>query len=219
MKKSVMLLLLLLPLLAASGYFYFGAKKRKTAVAAAKRDHDSVLVKLTDDDFGCRIEKWTAGQFSRCFGEFYEDKRGEFFVKSFALMKGAHDSLREVDVFVRIPKLDSGTFRSDGMYIMDNTKVICVFGTSDGGQYVVVKHADPKTFKAFRNVFGGKDSEHVFYEYEIIPGIRPNKVKVLSATDNCANCDGYFRDGDLTYHNADKLEARFRIPQEYKYTE
>jgi hypothetical protein len=102
----------------------------------------------------------------------------------------------------------------------DNSKVICVSLNSDGGSFVLLNEADPKSFQVFNNAFGGKDKSHVFYRANKLEGLNPSSVKVYSNTKSCTNCVAYFTDGKMCYWGEQKSESKdCVIPSEYKFVE
>jgi hypothetical protein len=154
------------------------------------------------------------------FDKFYEDRNGHFFIRSYGHQKSQKSEFQLVEVFVEIPRLDSATYKSSGSYLIDNSKVICVFSNSDGGSYVWLKDADPESFQAFKNAFGGKDKKHVFYQAKKLEGLNPVTVKVYSDTKNCTNCMPYLTDGNSCYFGEEKIEkSNCSIPPEYKFIE
>lgn len=120
-----------------------------------------ITVRLLSSDSRYQIEKRDSDLFEKAFGSFYKDKNGLFFVAS---IFDTGSPLKPAPILIQIPTLDSISFRQDGQYLVDKSKVICVFGNSDGGNYVVLKNVDPSSFQVFRNVFGGRDSAHVFFK-------------------------------------------------------
>ena len=166
------------------------------------------------------VEQRDSAGFSRLFGDFYTDRDNKFFIKSEALVQGK-DSLEFMSVFIEMPRrLDSATLTRDGDYFIDKSNVICIFGNSDGGGYTPLLGADPASFKAFRNVYGGKDRRHVYYQDRVLEGVNPDNVRVYSDSKSCANCDGYFRDGKILYHDWQRIpDTAYAIPGEYKYVE
>jgi hypothetical protein len=166
----------------------------------------------------CTISRKPAKDFSRAFGQFYSDNIGNFYVKTFLLKRGVCGGMAEADVLVNLPHLDSATLREEGMYLIDKDRVVCEFANSDGGNFVEVRGVDPGTFKVFKNVFGGRDKAHVFFENKMLEGLDPKRVKVYSERKNCANCNGYFKDGVLVDFTGVKVETG-RIPKEYVFVE
>jgi len=122
------------------------------------------------------------------------------------------------DVMVNIPQLDSATLRSDGQYLIDKNTVICVFENSDGGNFVEMTGVHPASFRAFKNVFGGRDKDHVFSKDRMLEGLNPQRVKVYSHMENCGNCDGYFKDGVLVDFMGEKVVGN-KIPEDYVFAE
>ena len=185
------------------------------------KDHGSKQVYVkSEKGEECRIyRRWEDG-FKHVFGEFYVDREDRFYIQSALLDEDSNKNLAFFDVFVEIPRLDAATYRREGEYLLDKDKVICVFENSDGGNYVEVKGVDPASFKIFKNVFGGRDKEHVFLQDRMLEGVDPQRVKVYSEMKDCANCDGYLVDGRVFYHGVDRVEdTQMVIPKEFKYVE
>jgi len=181
-------------------------------------DSTRVMARFISDKF--KVGVIDRADLKKKFDEFYEDKSGHFFIRSFGHKRTEKHEFEPVEVFVEVPKLDSATYKVAGSYIMDSSKVICVFQNSDGGNYVWMKDADPRSFQAFKNAFGGKDKDHVFYNDKILEGLNPSTVKVYSNTKNCSNCTAYFTDGKLCYSGDEKNEGKScSIPPEYKFIE
>lgn len=98
--------------------------------------------------------------------------------------------LELVDVFVQVPRFDSATFKMEGQYLMDKSKVVCNFENSDGGSYTVLKNADPSSFQAFSGIFGGKDRYHLYFQDRLLSGINPDRARVYIGQKDCRNCLG-----------------------------
>jgi hypothetical protein len=179
----------------------------------------TVRVKNGDSNSIYSIEKRDSSDFENLFNRFYADDAGKFYIKSFG-HKLADKKNEITSVFVEIQKLDNNTFCDYGLYFKDSSKVLCVFENSDGGNYPQMYGVDPKSFKPFSNVFGGKDSFHVFFQNRMLDSLNVKNVKVYSEIKNCANCKGYFTDGKIVYYGANKIkEQNFIIPKEFKFEE
>jgi hypothetical protein len=107
----------------------------------------------------------------------------------------------------------------DGFFI----KSFRLIPGSNSGKLVeqdIYIQADPKSFKAYQNVYGGRDNSHVYFQSTLLEGLHPGRVKVYSDQLNCANCDGYFMDGDIIYKGSEKINSPTTlIPKEYKFIE
>ena len=178
----------------------------------------AMLYVRTDVNGDCRICRRPESNFRHAFDKFYLDDSDKFYIRTFLLRSDSSGKLIESDVMVNLPRLDSATLHSDGLYLIDKNRVICVFGNSDGGNFVELKGVDPGTFKSFRNVFGGKDRDHVFSRDIMLEGLSPQRVKVYSNMKNCGNCDGYFKDGVLMEFMGEKV-AGSKIPKDYVFVE
>jgi hypothetical protein len=154
--------------------------------------------------------------FKRAFDRYYADNSGNFYVRTNFTRRGICGNMADPTVLVNIPRLDSATLREDGMYLIDKNKVICKYPNSDGGNFVEIKGVDPGTFKVYKNVFGGRDKDHVFSEDKMLEGIDPGRVKVYSDTKNCANCTGYFQDSVLVDFMGRKVD---KVPEGYVFAE
>jgi len=179
-------------------------------------DSSTVNVKFVSDTFEL-IATIRRTDLIKKFDEFYEDKSGHFFIRSYGHQRSKKHEFEPVEVFIEIPKLDSATYKNWDSYIMDSSKVICVFANSDGGNYVLLKDADPKSFHAFKNAFGGKDKNHVFYQAKMLEGLNPSTVKVYSDLKNCTNCRPWFKDEKTCYFGEEKSGCS--VPSEYKFVE
>jgi hypothetical protein len=181
-------------------------------------DSTKAIIRFRSDTFKVSLINRT--DLEKRFNNFYEDRYGHFFIKSFGHQKTKEHEFQPVEVFVELPKLDSATYKDFGSYFKDSSKVMCVFENSDGGNYVWLKDADSKSFEAFKNSFGGKDKKYVFYKDIKLSGLNPSTVKVYSDTKNCTNCTPYFTDGKVCFFGDEKVENRnCIIPPEYKFIE
>ena len=63
-----------------------------------------------------------------------------------------------------------------------------------------------------------REGDHVFSEDRMLKGLDPQRVKVYSDLENCANCAGYFRDGLLVNNTGDKVKGG-KVPKEYVFVE
>jgi hypothetical protein len=177
----------------------------------------SIVVRFLDSNSTYHIEKVDFDQFQKAFESFYKNKIGRFFVSSSIFRE--HIQKNE-PILIQIPELDSNTFIRAGQYLIDKSKVICVFDNSDGGNYVLLKDVDPTSFRIFHNVFGGKDSTHVFFQSSLLLGVSPKNVRVYSSMQNCSNCDGYFVDGNITYVGSRRItDSSNCVPKQYQFVE
>lgn len=180
---------------------------------------DSVLVKYNHQARAI-IKKIKSTELTLKFKFFYEDMYGLFFIKS-AGHRLNNGKMELVDVFIEIPKLDSGSFINYGVYFRDSSKVICVFENSDGGNYKTMQNVDPKSFTVFKNTFGGKDKNNVYYQNVVLKDLDPGLVKVYSNTLSCSNCKSYFTDGKVYYFGTQRITKRDFLmnAKEYRYIE
>lgn len=177
----------------------------------------TVLVKFYSSDSSYLLKRVDVRKFEKTFGPFYKDALGHFFIGSLLL---ADSALNSRPILIQIPRLDSATFIQDGQYLIDKTKVICVFDNSDGGNFVQLRNVNPASFKTFHNVFGGRDSSHVFFQNKLLVGVNPSTVKVYSSMQNCSNCQGYFVDRDIFYIGGNKIvDSAVRVPTEFRFVE
>ena len=189
-------------------------------IANACHFRKSVIARIFVKDSISITKKRNGNDFYKVFDRFYMDKEGRFFIKSFQNKPGKNDSLLLSEIFIEIPKLDSGSYVNYGSYIKDSSKVICVYDNSDGGNYLLLKNVDAKSFECFENVFGGKDKNHVFFQGSILYDLDVKKIKVYSMQRNCGNCEGYFTDGHLIYYGSKRIsDVDFKIPNEYSVSE
>jgi hypothetical protein len=177
-------------------------------------DTTKVPVKYLDSKIGT-IDR---ADLIRKFDVFYKDKKGHFFIKSYGHQRVEGFEMKFVDVFIEIPELDSASYLNLDSYLKDDSKVICIYANSDGGNYVLLKDADPKTFQAFKSAFGGKDKNHVYYQAKKLPGLNPSAVKVYSTMRICSNCTAYFTDGKKCYLG-DMESKSSKIPSEFDFVE
>lgn len=178
-------------------------------------DSTTVIVKFINEPYEFDVVK-RAG-FIKKFKEFYEDGIGRFFIRSYGHKKTEKNEFEPIEVFIEIPRLDSATFKNLGLYLMDSSKVISAYPNSDGGNYILLKDADPKSFHVFKHAFGGKDNDHVYYQAKKLEGLNARTVKVYSDLKNCKDCTPYFRDGNTCYFGEEKSDCT--IPSEYKIVE
>jgi hypothetical protein len=200
--------------------FVFGDCNLESTVPASQlnTDMDSTKVLLRYNRESSKFVKVDRADLTKKFDGFYIDKNRHFFIKSYGHRSSKEHEIELVDVFIEIPELDSASFKSIGLYLMDNSKVICVYLNSDGGNFVLLKDADPRSFKVFENAFGGKDKNHVYYQANKLAGLDPATVKVYSNTKNCSNCMAYFTDGKTCYFGEEKQESKgCIIPPEYSF--
>ena len=173
-----------------------------------------VKVKINDSVY--QIVRRDSAEFTRLYSDFYTDKEQRFYIMS---MGHAHD-MSPVPVYIEIPRIDSASFKQDGQYFWDKSRVICVFGNSDGGSYAPLKGVDPGSFRVFKNVFGGKDKDHVYFQNRLLEGLSPAGVRVYSEYENCANCDGYFKEGKIVYRGRERIkDTAFVIPERFRFLE
>jgi len=119
-------------------------------------DSTKAIVRFISDTFKVGIFK--RADLINKFDKFYEGKDGHFFIRSYGYQRSEKHEFQPVEVFVEVPRLDSATFKDFDSYFVDSSKVICVLPNSDGGNYVLLKNADPKSFQAFRNAYVGRIS-------------------------------------------------------------
>jgi len=181
----------------------------------------TVPVKIRISDSMFRIEERELNGFVKLYDRFYRYKDGTFFIKSYRFNEEKTNNRASLtEIYIEIPFLDSSSFKPMGQYLKDKTKVLCVFDNSDGGNYLELKSVDAGSFTAFKNIFGGKDSCHVFFQDKLLSNINSKHVKVYSKYKNCTNCEGYFKDGNVVYFGTKRIsEPGFEIPKEYKYIE
>lgn len=194
-----------------------GHGKQPPAMTGCAADDSTMIYVKQGVNGECRMSRRPVTEFTRAFFQFYVDSGNKFYLRN-VLLKESCGSMRMSDVMVEMPRLDSATVRRDGNYFIDKDKVVCVYENSDGGNYAEMKGVDPGSFKIFRNVFGGRDKDHVFYQETMLEGVDPQRVKVYSDMKNCSNCDGYFKDGKLVYRAENKVDAE-AIPRDYKFVE
>ena len=193
-----------------------GVQKDKDKPGEGKEKSAEMVFVKTGGDSACNICQRNKDGFRHAFDRFYVDSSNRFYVASSLLRPDSSKKLAFSQVFVEIPTLDAATYRTEGWYLMDRSKVLCVFENSDGGSYVELKGVDPTSFKAFKHVFGGRDKDHVFFQHSILDGLDPAKVRVYSNLKNCPNCDGYFKDDRFLYYDVDKMgDRKFVIPKEF----
>jgi hypothetical protein len=189
--------------------------KFKQGLDKNRLDSTKAIVRYISDTFKIGIIK--RADLVNKFDKFYEDKDAHFFISSYGHQRSDKNEFQLVEVFVDVPRLDSATFKNFDSYFVDSSKVICVFQNSDGGNYVWLKEADPATFQAFKNAFGGKDKSYVFYQAHKLDGLNPSTIKVYSNTKSCTNCMPYITDGKTCYFGEEENSSS--IPPEYKFIE
>ena len=54
-------------------------------------------------------------------------------------------------------------------------------------------------------MYGGKDSSRVYFQIQLLIGLKSKSVLVYSKNENCSNCTGYFKDGPTVYLGAKKI--------------
>jgi hypothetical protein len=188
-----------------------------TRPGSAESDSTKVMVRYSTDP--SKIAKIDRSNFIKKFDLFYKDKNGRFFVKSYGNQRIEGFVMKYEDVFIEIPELDSASYLYRGLYLKDNSKVICEYPSSDGGNYVLLKDADPRTFQAFKSAYGGKDKNSVFYQTHKLSGLDPSTVKVYSTMRICSNCTAYFTDGEICYLGDQKIQNNCKIPSEFDVVE
>lgn len=101
---------------------------------------------------------------------------------------------------------------SDG-YFTTNGKVYLWWSDMQHSYPVLIKGADPNTFKPFEKLAGGKDKSHVFYggppeSFEIIPGADPRSIRVLNPKRGCWNCGNcYFADDRSVFFGTQRING------------
>jgi hypothetical protein len=182
------------------------------------KDTARVSVKLVNTDSTFKIEDRPLSDFVISFSDFYKDKNGQLFVKTFGHRRSDSGKMELVDVFVQVPQFDPATFKVEGQYLLDSSKVVCSFENSDGGSYKILKSADPQSFQSFSGIFGGKDKYHVFFQDKVLSGVKPDDVKIYSEQKICGNCLGYVKGDSILYFGSGPIpENNFQIPDRYKY--
>jgi hypothetical protein len=84
----------------------------------------SIVVKFLIFNSTYRIETVDFDKFKETFDSFYKDENGRFFVSSSTFRERVQ---KNEPILVQIPELDSNTFTRAGQYLIDKSKVICVF--------------------------------------------------------------------------------------------
>lgn len=164
-------------------------------------------------------------KFKQLKGRFYTDKYGKLFEQKVYAIAGKDEIMNSqiyFDSLVYIDMVDSIIekslseviniktyieFSGGTMYSKDKNNVYYSDASSSGDFRLIVKGANPKTFKPLSDYLYGMDDKNIFYRGKMIIGLNFKKHQILYSLDTTDFFIDYIKDDKVVFYNGDVVKG------------